>query len=106
MRLVLAALLALALSAPTLAIPRDPSQRAAFRKANPCPSTGNIRGRCPGWQIDHVKALMNGGTDTPDNMRWLAHHEHRKKTLADFAECRASTTCKYRANKRNPRPAE
>ena len=100
MRLVAALLLALALSAPTLALPRDQAQRAAFRKANPCPSTGLQRGPCPGWQIDHKRALMNGGEDTPENMQWLAHHDHRRKTLADFAECRASTTCKYRAKHR------
>lgn len=96
-----ATLLALALSATTWAIPRDAQQRAAFRKEVPCPSTGMRSGRCPGYQIDHVTALMNGGEDHPRNMQWLPKADHRAKTRADFAECRAlADACLYRAHKR------
>ena len=43
---------------------------------------------------------MNGGEDHPRNMQWLPKSEHRAKTRADFAECRATPTCLHRANKR------
>lgn len=79
------------------ATPRDANVRHAFRKANPCPSTGKVSGRCPGYQIDHTVALMNGGTDTIDNLQWLANDRHRAKTRADFAQCKASAVCKHRA---------
>jgi hypothetical protein len=89
--------LALSLSAPADAIPRDPAARAAFRKANPCPSTGQQTGRCPGYVIDHRIALMNGGEDHPRNMQWMPTDAHRAKTRADFAECRTSPTCLHRS---------
>lgn len=98
------ALLAL-LPALALAIPRDAQQRAAFRKEVPCPSNGLRSGRCPGYQIDHVTALMNGGEDHPRNMQWLPKAEHRAKTRADFAACRAlADACLYRAKHRRARP--
>jgi hypothetical protein len=88
--------LALSLSAPADAIPRDPAARAAFRKANPCPSTGQQRGRCPGFEIDHRIALMLGGPDTPENMQWLDRPTHRAKTRAEFAECKRAHHCRHR----------
>ncbi|AMO25480.1 HNH endonuclease [Ramlibacter tataouinensis] len=60
----------------------------AFKRANPCPSTGERRGACPGWQVDHVKPLCSGGEDTPANMQWLKVDDHRFKTLVDVRECR------------------
>lgn len=105
MRRALLLALLVALATPALAIPRDAQQRAAFRKANPCPSTGMISGRCPGYQIDHRVALMNGGEDHPRNMQWLHKSEHRAKTRADFAQCRAlGDACMYRSKKRRHTP--
>lgn len=43
----------------------------AFRKIHPCPSTGLTTGRCPGWAIDHVIPLANGGCDAVSNLQWL-----------------------------------
>ena len=43
-----------------------------FRKAHPCPATGKTSGPCPGYVIDHVVALKNGGADAPSNMQWQA----------------------------------
>lgn len=93
-------LLALLLATTANALPRDVSERAAFRKAHPCPSTGKQSGRCPGYQIDHVRALMNGGADRASNMQWLAHDAHRAKTRADFAECKASDACLHKSIQR------
>lgn len=44
---------------------------AAFRKANPCPSTGKTSGACPRWSMDHVWPLACGGCDAVWNIQWL-----------------------------------
>jgi len=46
---------------------------AAFKRHHPCPSTGKTSGRCPGWAIDHVIPLANGGCDSVHNLQWLPH---------------------------------
>jgi len=46
-------------------INRDSSQRRAFQRANPCPSTGKTSGACPGYVVDHIKPLKRGGADEP-----------------------------------------
>ncbi len=97
---LLAVLLALALCASAFAAPRDAAVRYEFRKAHPCPSTGKRTGRCPGYQIDHTVAIMNGGADTVANMQWLANDAHRAKTREDFLVCKRSTECAHRAIKR------
>ena len=51
-------------------IKRSASARRAFRRTHPCPATGSTRGPCPGYVIDHVKALKHGGADAPANMQW------------------------------------
>lgn len=43
----------------------------AFRSLYPCPSTGLKRGRCDGWNIDHVVPLACGGYDSVSNLQWL-----------------------------------
>lgn len=51
-------------------IKRDAKAVRAFRRANPCPATGRVRGPCPGYVVDHVRALRRGGQDHPANMQW------------------------------------
>jgi len=51
-------------------IKRSRSAKAAFERQLPCPSTGRTSGRCPGYIVDHVKALECGGADAPSNMQW------------------------------------
>ena len=58
---------------------RSSQAKRAFKKENPCPSTGFSKGSCPGYHIDHVIPLHNGGTDTPENMQWMTEAEHRDK---------------------------
>lgn len=67
---------------------RSAKAKAAFQRMNPCPRNGAARGRCPGYDIDHVKALCAGGPDVPGNMQWLTLEEHREKTRKDVFECR------------------
>lgn len=43
----------------------------AFRDLYPCPATGQARGACPGWQIDHAIPLAVGGCDAVPNLQWL-----------------------------------
>lgn len=89
MRLLILLLIALTASAGTRCqscprdssgrIKRSASARAAFRKANPCPSTGRRSGACPGYVIDHIRALKRGGADHPSNMQWQTRAAARAK---------------------------
>jgi hypothetical protein len=51
-------------------IKRSAAAKDAFKRQQPCPSTGKSRGACPGYVIDHVKPLECGGADAPPNMQW------------------------------------
>ena len=51
-------------------IARDPHAKEAFRRTHPCPATGKTYGACPGWVVDHVRALKHGGADDVSNMQW------------------------------------
>lgn len=52
-------------------IHRSSAVISAFRKVHPCPSSGQVTGACPGWQINHVIPLACGGRDAVDNMGWF-----------------------------------
>lgn len=69
-------------------IARSQTEVRAFRKEHPCPSTQKVRGRCPGYQVDHVIPLCAGGQDHRSNMHWLSLEDHRWKTFIDARECR------------------
>lgn len=69
-------------------IPRSTAAVKEFRQANPCPVTGAARGKCAGWEVDHVIPLCAGGPDTPANMQWLTIASHRQKTKGDVMRCR------------------
>lgn len=69
-------------------IDRDRAQVRAFRTEHVCPSTGQHRGACPGYHVDHITPLCAGGPDRPDNMQWITREDHRFKTLVDVKECR------------------
>ena len=86
MRLALLSLL-LAVSAAS-AGPRSANEVAAFKRENPCPSTGKKRGPCPGSQVDHANPLCAGGSDTRDNFQWMTVQEHAWKTRSDIRMCR------------------
>ena len=69
-------------------IQRSAAEVLAFKRANPCPSTGQRRGACPGHHVDHVIPLCAGGLDAKANMQWITIEDHRFKTLVDVRECR------------------
>lgn len=60
-------------------IARGAAAKRAFRRGHPCPTTGSTRGACPGYVIDHVKALKHGGADDPSNMQWETREEAKAK---------------------------
>jgi hypothetical protein len=61
---------------------RDPHQRAAFMKYHQCPSTGQARGACPGYVVDHIKPLCAGGADAvADGERGEGEGQARAKAV-------------------------
>lgn len=60
-------------------IKRSAMARAHFQNEHPCPSTGRTSGRCPGYVVDHVRALKRGGADQPGNMQWQRKQAARAK---------------------------
>lgn len=51
-------------------IKRSGAAKDAFKRQQPCASTGRRSGACPGYVIDHVRPLGCGGADAPTNMQW------------------------------------
>lgn len=60
-------------------IHRSETAKNDFKRQHPCPSTGKTSGTCPGYVIDHVKALKHGGADDPSNMQWQTIAEGKAK---------------------------
>ncbi len=82
-------LAALLLATTAGASERSAAAVLAFKRHNACPSTGLYRGKCPGYQVDHIIPLCAGGDDKPPNMQWLSIEAHRAKTRNDVRHCRA-----------------
>lgn len=89
MRAALLATVALAVlsSAPALAAGRSKTVRAEFQRQHPCPATGQPRGACPGYVVDHIKPLCAGGADAPSNMQWQTVEAGRAKDRGERAQC-------------------
>lgn len=69
-------------------IKRSKKAIAEFQRQNPCPENGQRRGKCHGFQIDHVNPLKCGGPDLPENMQWLSVNDHKAKTKREAKLCR------------------
>ena len=52
-------------------IKRSSSLLRHYKQIHPCPSTGDTRGPCKGWALDHVIPLVCGGCDSIENLQWL-----------------------------------
>lgn len=81
------ALLALTVLTVAQAADRSPAARAEFKRLYPCPATGKASGACPGYVIDHIKALACGGPDEPSNMQWQTVAEAKAKDKWERKEC-------------------
>lgn len=81
--------LVLAIALPAAAGQRSSAERAAFKREQPCPATGQRRGSCPGHVIDHVRPLCAGGPDHRSNMQWQTREASLRKDREERRECRA-----------------
>lgn len=68
---------------------RSSAELLAFKRRNPCPSTGERRGRCPGYVIDHVQPLCANGADSRENMAWQEYSESLIKDAEERRLCRS-----------------
>lgn len=82
---------ALAASVAAQPISRSRTEVLAFRSENPCPRTGQVKGPCSGWHVDHIIPLCAGGLDHRSNMQWISREDHAFKTRIDVRECRKLT---------------
>ena len=69
-------------------IPRSKAAVSEFKRQNACPTTGLRKGKCPGYQIDHIVPLKCAGADRPENMQWLTIEQHKAKTKSEAKLCR------------------
>jgi hypothetical protein len=74
--------------------PRSTAVKAEFQRSNPCPSTGERRGACPGFVKDHVIALACAKTpeerkllDVPKNLQWQTVADAKAKDKWERKEC-------------------
>ena len=74
--------------------PRSAAAVLAFKRANPCPSTGLPRGKCPGHVVDHIEPLCARGLDRPVNMQWQTVAEAKAKDRLERHRCRAGAQAK------------
>ena len=58
---------------------RSSRAKSEFKYQHPCPSTGKSSGPCPGYVVDHVRALKRGGEDSPSNMQWQTKEAAKAK---------------------------
>src|SRR6266702_5002895 len=61
-------------------IKRSAAAKDAFKRQQPCPSTGKSRGACPGYVIDHVKPLECGGADAPQTCNGRQWQQGKQRT--------------------------
>jgi len=64
---------------PSPAWARSAKAKREVRKQYPCPSTGQTKGPCPGYVVDHIQPLKRGGSDAPHNMQWQSREAAKEK---------------------------
>lgn len=84
-----ALILLLAVASMAEAAPRSRAAVAQFKLQQPCPATGQTRGACPGYVVDHIEPLCANGADAPSNMQWQPADEAKAKDRQEWARCRA-----------------
>ena len=89
-RLLAALVAALLLTFTSSALAKQARSTAAkqqFKNQQPCPATGQARGNCPGYVIDHIQALACGGADAPANMQWQTVADAKAKDKWERRGC-------------------
>jgi len=66
--------------------------KAEFQRSTPCPATGQHRGKCPGYVIDHIDPLCHGGADAAVNMQWQTIVDAKVKDRWERRICRKDIT--------------
>jgi hypothetical protein len=69
---------------------RSEKVKADFQRANPCPATGQTKGKCPGYVIDHVYPLACGGLDDPLNLMWQTVRDAKIKDRWERKGCQSA----------------
>jgi len=85
--LIGAAILIVAGSADARPQPGKPAL-AAFKRANPCPATGNAGGACPGYVVGYIEPLCAEGGDVESNMQWQTTAQARANGHWERQYCR------------------
>jgi hypothetical protein len=67
---------------------RSQKAKNLFKAENPCPATGNAKGSCPGYIIDHIQPLACNGADDPSNMQWQTKEEAKLKDKWERIDCK------------------
>lgn len=80
---------------------RSASQVRAFKQLHPCPSTGQAKGACPGWIVDHIKPRCLGGADRPRNMQWQTIADAKRKDVLERRACQQKRHRQKRHHKNN-----
>lgn len=65
-----------------------------FKRTNICPSTKTYSQKCPGYVVDHIDPLCNGGADTPANMQYQTVEAGKQKDKLERLICRQKRACK------------
>jgi len=78
-------------------IVRSQTAKNHFKATHPCPTNGNRHGSCPGYVIDHIKALACGGADTPRNMQWQSIAAGKEKDAWERIGCKTKPAIKLAA---------
>ena len=75
---------------------RSEAAKSDFKYSHPCPSNGNTKGPCPGYVIDHIKALACGGADDPSNMQWQSVEQGKAKDAWERGGCSVGAAQPYK----------
>lgn len=50
-----------------------------------------------GYQVDHIKPLSQGGSDTPNNMQLLTKEQHKQKTIKERKQVNITRKTTYKS---------
>jgi hypothetical protein len=98
MRALIAILLCIPLLGQACEPPRDANGRIQrskkvkddFKATFPCPATGELSKKCPGYVIDHIVPLACCGADSVENMQWQTRAEAKAKDRWERKKCGAA----------------